>query len=102
MRAGLQARRPLSNRPLASKRNLDRRIGFAFMTSPVPLTLPPQEEQVFPTLTPEQIARVSAHGRTRTVQGGEVLVEAGQQYYPFFVAISAELEVLRKSMTGDE
>jgi thioredoxin reductase (NADPH) len=61
-----------------------------------------REEQIFPTLAPEQIARVAAHGRTRTVQHGEMLFETGQQHYPFFVVISAELEVIRVSPTGEE
>ena len=30
-------------------------------------------EQVFPTLTPAQIARLAAHGRPRSVREGEVL-----------------------------
>src|SRR5436309_11214692 len=59
--------------------------------SPLPLMMASREEQIFPRLTPEQIARVAAHGRTRTVQRGEVLVETGQQHYPFFVVTSAEL-----------
>src|SRR6266540_1505862 len=70
--------------------------------SPMPLTMASREEQIFPTLTPEQIARVAGHGRTRTVQHGEVLVETGQQHYPFFVVVSAELDVVRASPAGEE
>ena len=62
--------------------------------SSLPLNLPTRDEQVFPVLTPEQIARVAAHGRTRKVQRGEVLVEAGQLDTPFFVSLGAELEVV--------
>ena len=32
-------------------------------------------EKIFPKLTPEQIRRISAHGRIRSVQPGEVLIE---------------------------
>jgi thioredoxin reductase (NADPH) len=70
--------------------------------SPTPLTMASREEQIFPTLTPEQIARVAAHGRTRTLQRGDVLVETGQQHYPFFVVTSAELDVVRESDTAGE
>jgi len=58
----------------------------------VPLTLGARPEQVFPTLTDEQIERVAGHGRKRAVQGGEVLVEAGQQHYPLFVVLDGEVE----------
>jgi len=53
-----------------------------------------RNEQVFPVLTPEQVARVAAHGRSRKVQRGEVLIEAGQLDSPFLVVDDAELEVV--------
>jgi thioredoxin reductase (NADPH) len=71
------------------------------VSSPIPLTLTPRPEQVFPTLTPEQIARVAAHGRRRPVQRGEVLVEAGQQHYPFFVVTAGQLDVEGSSAGGE-
>ena len=43
---------------------------------PVPLTLASGVDQVFPTLTAEQIARLAVHGQVRHVQRGEVLIEA--------------------------
>ena len=72
------------------------------MTATVPLTLAPREEQVFPVLTPAQIARIETHGKRRTVQRGEVLIEAGDQHYPLFVVVSGELEVVRNSCAGEE
>ncbi|HMC22942.1 MAG TPA: FAD-dependent oxidoreductase [Thermoanaerobaculia bacterium] len=71
------------------------------MTS-VPLTVAPREEQVFPILTPAQIARVAAHGKRRAVQRGDVLMEAGQQHFPLFVVTEGELEVVRTSCVGEE
>ena len=62
------------------------------MSSVVPLTLAPREEQVYPTLTPEQIARVAAHGKRRAVQAGEVLIQAGQEHFPFFVVTAGKAE----------
>ena len=62
--------------------------------TPLPLTAS-RSEQIFPTLTSAQIARVAKHGRTRTVRSGEVLVEPGDRAIPFFVVISGELEAVR-------
>ena len=52
---------------------------------------------MFPTLTPEQVARIAAHGRVRTVREGEVLVEAGDHDVPFFVVKSGRIEIVRPS-----
>jgi thioredoxin reductase (NADPH) len=62
--------------------------------TPLPLTAS-RSEQIFPTLTSAQIARVARHGHTRTVRSGEVLIEQGDRAAPFFVVISGELEVVR-------
>ena len=52
-------------------------------------------EKIFPKLTPEQIGRIAAHGRTRSVQPGEVLIEQGDTSVPFFVVITGEVEIVR-------
>ena len=52
-------------------------------------------EKIFPKLTPVQISRIAAHGRTRSVQSGEVLIEQGDISVPFFVVITGEVEILR-------
>jgi len=72
------------------------------MTDTTPLSVAPQEEQVFPVLTPAQIARLETHGNRRTVQRGEVLIEAGAQHYPLMVVLSGELEAVRNSCAGEE
>jgi thioredoxin reductase (NADPH) len=59
------------------------------------LTQGSRVEHVFPTLTPEQIARIAAHGRMRTIERGEVLVEAGDDIVPFFVVIAGQVEIVR-------
>ena len=56
-----------------------------------------RSERLFPTLTPQQLSRVAAHGRRRPTVGGEVLVEVGDRIIPFFVVVSGELNVLRPS-----
>src|SRR5439155_20473442 len=72
------------------------------MSSSVPLTIAPREDQVFPTLTSEQIARVARHGQKRRVQSGEILIQAGQQHFPFFVVTDGKLEGLRTSPAGED
>ena len=52
-------------------------------------------EKIFPKLTPEQINRTAAYGRTRSVQSGEVLIEQGETSAPFFVVITGEVEIVR-------
>ena len=54
-------------------------------------------EQIFPKLTPAQIRRIAAHGHLREIRRGEVLVEQGDNAVPFFVVVSAELEIVRPS-----
>jgi thioredoxin reductase (NADPH) len=52
-------------------------------------------EKIFPKLTPVQISRITSHGRLRSVQSGEVLIEQGDRSVPFFVVITGEVEILR-------
>jgi thioredoxin reductase (NADPH) len=73
---------------------------MAAMTLPLPLTLSSRQDQVFPKLTPDQVARIAAHGRTRSVAVGEVLVEEGQPVNSFFVVTAGQLDVVR--LSGDE
>ena len=52
-------------------------------------------EKIFPKLIPSQIDRIAAHGRIRSVQPGEVLIEQGDTSVPFFVVITGEVEIVR-------
>ena len=52
-------------------------------------------EKIFPKLTPAQIRRVAAQGRTRSVRPGQVLIEQGDRAVPFFVVITGEVEIVR-------
>jgi len=72
------------------------------MTASIPITIAPREEQVFPVLTPAQLARVEAHGKRRTVEQGEVLIEAGAQQYPLLLVVTGELEAVRDSCAGED
>ena len=66
-------------------------------TPPVPLTLASRVDQVFPTLTAAQIARLAVHGQVRHVQRGEVLMEAGEQPARFCVVTAGHIEMVRPS-----
>jgi thioredoxin reductase (NADPH) len=54
-------------------------------------------DPAFPVLTPAQIARVAAHGRTRPVARGEVLSPPGTINAPFFVITAGAVEIVRLS-----
>ncbi|MGH9585459.1 MAG: hypothetical protein ACRD3F_00790 [Acidobacteriaceae bacterium] len=57
------------------------------MTDAISQILPIQAspaEETFPTLTPEQVARVAKLGVRRTVQRDEMLIHVGDQDVPFY------------------
>jgi thioredoxin reductase (NADPH) len=54
-----------------------------------------RKEQICPTLTAAQLARIRPHGRARTVREGEVLIEEGESIVPFFVVTAGQIEIVR-------
>ncbi|HWT77751.1 MAG TPA: FAD-dependent oxidoreductase, partial [Candidatus Methylomirabilis sp.] len=68
----------------------------------IPMTLTSPADRMFPRLTPEQIARIAAHGRVRQVQKGEVLIEAGERNPRFFVLTAGHIEILRPVGSTEE
>src|SRR3989475_6130734 len=56
-------------------------------------------ERLYPTLTPAQLARITAHGRRRHVERGEVLVQAGEQTARLFVVVAGRLGGFRPPVT---
>ena len=66
------------------------------------LSIAPREEQVFPILTAEQLARLAAKGRLRPTQRGDVLIEEGQTHFPLVIVTGGELEVVRTTCDGEE
>jgi thioredoxin reductase (NADPH) len=56
--------------------------------------------QMFPQLTPVQIARLAAHGRKLAVRKGEVLAEPGDRV-PMYVVLSGSLEILQPGLDGE-
>jgi thioredoxin reductase (NADPH) len=68
-----------------------------------PETLPRSwPAEMFPVLTPEQQARVLAHGRLRNAETGETLAEPSAPGIKFFVVVSGRLELLRLSDNNEE
>src|SRR5687767_7700478 len=64
-----------------------------------PLTLASRVEQIFPTLTAAQLARLAAAGHVRRIERGEVLMRPGE---PGFLAVrSGELQLIRPSGAGE-
>jgi len=59
-------------------------------------------DEMSPTLTGEQVARIAEYGRTRQVQRGEVLVEAGERTARFFVVKAGRVEIVRLSGATEE
>ncbi len=56
---------------------------------------------MFPILDDRLIARIAAHGATRPVRAGDVLIEAGEPDPRFFVMKTGKAEVVRPSDLGD-
>src|SRR3989442_5839867 len=69
-------------------------------TPAVPLTATSRTEQLFPILTPAQVARIATHGRVRRIGDDEVLVEPGKPVAHFFVVTEGRVEVFRPDGTG--
>jgi thioredoxin reductase (NADPH) len=66
----------------------------------IPLTLANRVEQIFPTLTEAQIARIAAQGSKRPVQRGEVLLDLGDQLR-FFVVIQGKIDIVSVSGSSE-
>jgi len=60
-----------------------------------------QDEKSFPTLTPEQIARIASHGKTRTTTHGEILGEAGKPISRFYVIKTGTIDAVRVFGDGE-
>jgi thioredoxin reductase (NADPH) len=69
-------------------------------TWPVPSALD-ANTQIFPALTAAQIERVRAVSKLRKVEGGEILFRPGDTAVPFFVLLSASMEVVQPDVKGD-
>ena len=66
-----------------------------------PLNSEARLDQIFPTLNPDQVARIAGHGTTRRIAPGDVVYEVGAEEVPFVVVIAGQLQMIRPSGTGD-
>jgi thioredoxin reductase (NADPH) len=71
-------------------------------TIPAALTTGARADHVFPKLTAEQMRRVAAHGKTRPVERGDILIEAGDRTVPFFVVTRGAVQIVRPGPTADD
>jgi thioredoxin reductase (NADPH) len=53
-----------------------------------------RREQMFPKLTPAQIARLEGHGQRIELRHGQVLAETGSRQLKLFVVLSGSIEIL--------
>jgi thioredoxin reductase (NADPH) len=56
--------------------------------------------QMFPHLTPAQIARLSAYSRTSAIQKAQVLAEPGDRL-PMYVVLSGSIEIVQPTLAGE-
>jgi len=54
-------------------------------------------ERLFPTLTPDQVERLAAHGRRRPIRRDDVLLDASATSSRLFVVVSGRLEIVRSA-----
>jgi thioredoxin reductase (NADPH) len=66
-----------------------------------PLSRSARVDQMFPTLTAEQLRRLAARGRRRSIQRGDVLFEAGDEAVPFFVVTAGQVEIVHSDGTAE-
>src|SRR5437763_11266724 len=68
---------------------------------PIPSALD-ANTQAFPKLTKAQIDRLRPAGKCRTVKVGDILFEPGDTDVPFFVLLTASMEIVQPDFTGAE
>ena len=62
------------------------------LTPPSPSPPGPGADRLYPTLTPEQLARFAPHGRLRHVERGEVLLQAGEPAARLFIVVAGRVD----------
>src|SRR5215510_6773028 len=72
---------------------------MADKTSVDPSDKASSNEEMFPTLTADQISRTAVHGHARHVEQGEMLIEAGEETARLFVVTAGQIETSAMSGT---
>jgi thioredoxin reductase (NADPH) len=60
-----------------------------------------RKAQMFPQLTPAQIARLEAVAAHSRISKGEILAEPGDRHRPMLVVLSGSIEVVQPGMNGE-
>src|SRR6266852_2530514 len=60
-----------------------------------------RKAQMFPQLTPAQIARLEALGTHRRMSQGEIVAEPGDRHRPMLIVLSVSIEVVQPGMNGE-
>jgi len=76
--------------------NTDAKLEGSFAQSPYAS----RSAQMFPHLTPAQIARLSSYGRKSAIQKGQVLAEPGDRL-PMYVVLSGSIEIVQPTLAGE-
>jgi len=58
--------------------------------------------QMFPTLTPAQMARLEVYGKRTRVAVGDILAQSGEREGRVLVILSGAVEILRTGLAGEE
>jgi thioredoxin reductase (NADPH) len=66
-----------------------------------PLALESDQQNIFPTLSAEQIAHMRRVGRVRRVHTGDTLLAPGETHPRMYVVLSGSIEVLRPGAEGE-
>lgn len=61
-----------------------------------------RKDQIFPLLTPAQMARLEPHGKRVATHAGQILAEPGDRKGRLLVVLSGSVEVVRPTLTGEE
>jgi thioredoxin reductase (NADPH) len=65
-------------------------------------TIETRRPQMFPTLTPAQMARLEAFGTRKPMRSGEILAQSGEREGRVFVVISGSVEILLVGLSSEE
>lgn len=57
---------------------------------------------MFPTLTPQQLERLTAHGERVPLRAGQILVEPGDRFGKLLVVLSGSVEIVRPGLAGED
>ena len=69
---------------------------------PTPFDVEGRRAQMFPALSPDELARVAAFGVERTYEDRQIVFEQGDREYPFFIVLEGELEILHPRADGED